>query len=313
VCVAVLAVLVGCGSGDSSAPEQVGLDPLPTIRSYDDIVLPLDSYRGSKTDRVIMETAREELTAECMESLGYSGYPVSDLRAQALVPTHGNTFGIVSEEDARTHGFAPSWAAALEQESAETVERFAEWPGGAELSGTTPQGSSPVSQSPMASTPGGIPPGGCLEEGRRKLFALGGGEPPEQFWFDMLEGKAFVAATEDPRMVPVTEAFARCIRARGYDFDDPASMADDDRYYVPPGEEFTAAARDAALAAVACKHESRYTDTLVALTAAFQEDVIEENAEALTRYREVRDEIMAAIREQGLGTLGGREGGTPPG
>jgi hypothetical protein len=282
------------------------------IRSYDDIVLPLDGYRGSMSEQAIAATAREELTARCMEALGYEGYPVSDLTYLTLEPLHGNTFGIVSEAQARETGFTPAWIREAELGGELNLERFDGWPGGVALSGGTGGGPTGIGVAPATSGSDGVPEGGCYEEGRRNLYALADAEPPELAWFDLLEGKAFAAATQDPRMTQVTKAFSLCIQKRGYDYDEPLDAEDDDRWYVPAGEELTPAVRDAALAVVGCKHESRYTDTLVAITAELQQETIEENAEQLTYFSEARERIMTAIREQGLGTLGGREGGTPP-
>jgi hypothetical protein len=308
-----LALLTGCGASTDDGLPEIGT--LPTVRSQADIVLPIDHYQGTKREGVMVETAFEELIAECMAERGFAGYPVRDLTAHTLMPRHDNQFGLVSESEAAEFGFTPPWAAALEAESAADSERFAGWSGGdidIALNGSAPKPAGPGD----ATTDGdgeqaGLEPDlqsdGCRSAGHRELYDLAGTDPLDRWWADQHQGRTVAAAFEDPRMLPVKEAWSACMKERGYDYLDRSDAGGDERWLVDPEAE-----KAAAVASVQCTHESRYVDTWVALATAYQEQVIEENAERFAAERAGRDALLTAIRSRGLGTIGGRDGGPPP-
>lgn len=307
--------LTACASGATDG--RPGLGPLPVVRSYDDIVLPIDHYQGTKREGVMVETAFEELIAECMTERGFAGYPVRDLTAHTFMPRHGNEFGLVSESDAAEFGFTPTWSAALEAESVADIERFEGWYGGEvdlALHGTMPKlepSDGAASGDDLEGEDGGLEPdlrsNGCRAAGHRMLYDLAGTEPLDRWWVDLHQGRTINAAFQDARMQPVKEAWSSCMRGRGYDYLDRSDAGGDGRWLVDEQ-----AGKDAAVASVQCTHESRYVDTWVALTTAYQQRVIEDNAERFANERAGRDALLKAIRSRGLGNIGGREGGPPP-
>ena len=171
--------LAGCG-GSSAASTLPPLGPLPTIRHESDIVLPLDHYLRSQHERAVLATATSELTARCMERLGFTGYPVESFEADEAVPRHGNTYYVLDDAIARESAYAPSFMPILLRASDELVrshQRFSSPEARGAFNGT--EGSGPAGLK-GTTKPSGTPAGGCSAEGRRELYALvGEPEPPE--------------------------------------------------------------------------------------------------------------------------------------
>ena len=303
----VLAATAGC----SDAGEQTGapaLGPLPQIRSQADLVLPLDHYLPSPRERAVLATARSELTARCMEELGFTGYPVDSYAAQTQVPLHGNDFGVFDETNARTYGFGASFETALLAQSADLETRFAKWDSAdarAARGGAVSSDPNAAVGKGAAPTVAGVPAGGCEAEGPRRLYAfIGATAPPDLGWIDTLQGNAFAQAAQDERLRPVTEGWSRCMKDQGYDYATPSDANNDPRWIEPSGVEES---KRVAVADVRCKWSSGYIDTYVGLVAAYEQRLVEKNAERLQDALDTRKKLLSAVAAQGLGRI--REAG----
>jgi len=305
----VIVPLAGCGSA-SSADDLPEPGPLPTIRADDDIRLPLDHYLGPQRDRLALATAHEELVSACMAEQGFHGYPVTDWSHRLDLPDHAfSGFPLVDLAGAREHGLADAWAAGFEEaENAAVGEAFAGWDGPdvrAALNGAEAPDSGEAQDitgdDPVAEA------GGCRGEAKSRLYDLAERDPLDGMWLDTLAGRTIAEATEDPRLAAPRRAWSACMEERGYPYVDTFEPAEDPRWQTDPEGE-----RRVAVAQVECTHESRYVDTWVALAAAYQERAIEQNAERLQVYRDARQAVLAAVRAEGLGNVGGRSGGPSP-
>lgn len=303
-----LAVLVlgGCGPA-AQGSGRPALGPLPTIRSSDDIRLPLDTYIGTRSDRAVRETAREQLVSACMARLGFTGYPVEDLAYYARLPQHMNTFSDTSIADAERGGFATPAARLMTTAGAAYGRTFRAW-GGDDvtfaLNGPpTASAPAPVAAASPTSTGREVPPGGCDAEGTRRLYALAHVPALDGTWLDNEEGQMIQSASDDPRMTPVTAAYAACMHTAGYSYATPSDAGNDPRWENDdelgprPGE------RQAAVTSVRCQQQSRFLDTWVALATAYELRFVEQNAERLQQFKSVHETVLAAVRAQGLGAL----------
>jgi hypothetical protein len=307
VVLGVLGVLLlgACGAAaQGSGPPALGA--LPTIRSSDDIRLPLDTYLGTRADRAVRETAREQLVSACMARLGFAGYPVEDLAYYARLPQHMNTFGVTSIADAETGGFATPAARLMTAGGARYDRTFSRWSGDDVIFALNgPHAPVPGGTAPAATTAKGrdVPPGGCEADATRRLAALAHVPVLDGIWLDDEEGQMIQSASDDPRMTPVTAAYAACMHTAGYSYATPSDAINDPRWEGDmdlgprPGE------RQAAVASVRCQQQSRFLDTWVALATAYELRFVEHNAERLQQFKTVHETVLAAVRAQGLGAL----------
>ena len=294
-------LLAACGEGgeDEGLPP---LGPLKPIRAQADFVTPLDHYMPTPRQRAVIATAKSELTARCMEKMGFTGYPVDSYAAQAEIPLHGNTFGVFDEDIARRHGYTPSFNDALMAQNTDIELRFAEWSSPAiseALNGRARPRSLPSAGE--APVPEEVPVGGCEGAAAKELYGYVGASPPTTLvnWIETLQMQAGGRAMNDPRMKAPTEAWSRCMKDRGYDFATPT-----DSNNTLGGEQTDHdTAVKGALADVRCKWSSGFIDTQVALVAAYENQVIEKNAERLQTSLDERKRLLAAIAQRGLGRI----------
>lgn len=295
----------GCGDRSAATDSRPALGALPHVRSQADLVLPMDHYLPSPRDRAVLATARSELTAQCMARLGFTGYPVDSFAAQTEVPLHGNDFGVLDEANARRFGFKASFEQPLLAQSDDISRRFAAWGSPevrAALQGSSARPTAVAGQRVPAAA--GIPEGGCQAEGPRELYGFVGARvPPDLGWMDTLAATAFGAATQDPRLAPVTAAWSRCMKEAGYDYATPGDSNSDPRWDDGNGGGDIAGGKRAALADVHCKWSSGYLDTYVALVGAYERQVVEQNAERLQDGLDLRQRLLAAAAAHGLGRI----------
>ena len=311
-----LVLLAACGRAEPAAgPPPLG--PLPTVRTDADIVLPLDRYTLDWHDRIVLETAREQLGARCQAALGLPGYPVSDLRPYALQPRHGNVFGLYSEQVARQDGLRPAWVSALDRQGRDTIRRFAPWSGPRVQFALHGSDASPSRASPSARATAPsraprfnrtVPRGGCAAQSFRALYGLSAAKPIDSYWLGNLQGQAVRDSSRDARLVPAAAAWTKCMTAAGYPGSSPGGFSDDPGLVRASGT----AQRKAALADVRCTWSSRFVDTWVALTAAYEQRQVATNRARLLRDYTLRITVLRAVHEHGLGRLGGTYGSPPP-
>ncbi|MFJ9338453.1 hypothetical protein ACIRP0_04060 [Streptomyces sp. NPDC101733] len=304
-----LALLAGCsgaedGAGGGAEPEigAIALDPATST-----LALPMDAYTDTEAERIRMGRVQQALLARCMARYGFSygGVPSEEPAGGAAEDRHRYLFGLADPEFAAAHGYDKE--AGLGErvkpsspplgESARLVMTGA--PDGA------PPGTKAVdarSEEEAAGVDSGlsvgglkVPPGGCQREGYRKLYAPTKDSVDLLFAFD-LSSEAHERSKRDSRVRAALAKWSSCMDKSGYGgIDTPYDVIEE----LGLGEDKAGPkAVTAAKADVACKHEVNLVGIWAAVEKAYQERLVNENAEALALYgkqREARFRLAATL------------------
>ncbi|WP_188189121.1 hypothetical protein [Nonomuraea sp. SYSU D8015] len=130
-----------------------------------------------------------------------------------------------------------------------------------------------------------IPEGGCYGEADRKL-ATGAPHAPDDV-IARLHLESTRRAEADSRFKAVTTRWSACMRGQGYDYRSPSHANDDPRWWS--GKTATPDEIEVSLADVRCKQQVNYLGVAAAVTAAYQQRLIEDNAEVVRAYRKALD------------------------
>ena len=274
-----LSILVGGCGGEESLPTPE-LGSVPVITDSSQISLPLYAYQMTTDEELTLKRAEWHLALGCL-----TGFGVTDYDPPPLVPGLSSTsqprrYGMLDLERATQWGYpgedpAAAAAASAPDPSEEVPEHVAVLVAGP-----------PDPRDPL---PPGVPEGGCLGEARRQLSA---GLPTgvgEDYLFQ-LEGMSFAQSEQDHR---VKDAFARwsaCMQAAGYDYDDP--WQPNNHAWPRDGGVISDQERAVASADVRCKHQTNLVGIWNAVEAAYQERLIDINAELLDQLLDIRQQRL---------------------
>ncbi|WP_133909279.1 hypothetical protein [Actinophytocola oryzae] len=181
--------------------------------------------------------------------------------------------GLVSASEAAQFGYKPAWYADHARRVADAKSRQEKWsaPMLGVLNGDGPSKVKGVD----------VPVGGCNAEARRILGRNTEGKPGDEGFVLHLEGTAGQLAEKDSRLRAVFAKWSECMAASGYYYRDPWQANGDPAF----GADIASAAEIAtATADVACRDKHNVNGVWVALQAAYQDQLIESNADALRRH-----------------------------
>jgi len=274
---AAVCAVAGCAtSPDRDTRGEPPLGPIPVVRQYADVVFPLDGQRQTPDRRLEVVRAEDALVRDCMKRYGFD-YTAPERRRQENTD---RAIGIVSAEDAAVSGYKNP-AAAAEAAEVDAVKSREIQPA-PELAGVLKG----VGQSRRNGVD--VPDGGCLGEARRALGrpATSGRQPGDDNFVIALEVESANRAEADSRLTAAFAQWRGCMSAAGYDYRDPWAPNDDPVFATPtasPGEIATAKAD------VACRTAHDVNGIWVAVRTAYENRLIEQNAEALAQHRQSLD------------------------
>jgi hypothetical protein len=276
--------LAGCSR--PAAPATGGQEPpvaSPRIlRSPSEIVLPVDAYREPLQQRLAVAKAQDLLGQACMRRLGF------DWEIPERVPSRRNDnerrYGVFDERLAATYGYHPE--PDLEHDRAVLRNKR-------------------IKLSPAAMTAWGgkgpsslngreVPKGGCLGEARRQLGD--GQEPAGMDLPDRLATDSMTRAETDSRVRNAWQQWSGCMRKAGYHYRTPWDAHDDPGWWQGPGSSRREIAT--ATADVRCRKETNLVGVWMAVEAAYQQQAIERNPEALANLKrliEIRGRNAASV------------------
>jgi hypothetical protein len=267
-----------CTGGEEPEPE---IGPLPTVDGPGDVILPLDAYFLSSEEYRAYQLAGWILIGECLERFGAT-YTLAreDLLAGLPVFEHNGPrrYGIFDADHAAQYGYhlspeeAPPAADPDRRWNPSETELFLVRGATSEFSGRT---------LPLDSNGEPLPPGGCSEEADRILTG-GVPRPANSNLGNELSLESFRLMENDSRVQQVVGAWSDCMRESGYDYS--SHWAANDAGW---GDSATVTEEEIAVATadVACKKQVRLIETCLAVETAYQERLIEQNAEALEGIR----------------------------
>lgn len=281
---AVIAVVVvaiaAWGMLDASAgtgQNEPELGALPQIESYDDVVFPLDSYHLPPEQRIALARADDILVRDCMRRYEFD----FELPVRTVEPEleKNRVIGLIDADEAARFGYKPPWFAEYSQRVDEAKSEQVKWP--PEMMAVL-YGDGPVTVNGVD-----VPEGGCSAEARHLLGRSSIGEPGDENFVIRLEWMSGELAEKDSRLQAAFASWRDCMREAGYDYQDPW-QANGDRAFA----EEQASAREIAVATtdVACRNKHNVNGIWVAVRTAYQDRLIEANAEALRQHDSEKDE-----------------------
>nr|WP_296067587.1 hypothetical protein [uncultured Actinoplanes sp.] len=287
----------GCSSGGNaqggSPAPAASLPPpsvtaTPSVSNLNDVGLPLDRYVTTVDDYVDLDYASRLMTADCMKGFGITWNPGTRLSMNGL-RDRTNRLGLVDEAVAKRAGYHIDPAHAGDY--AEQDQRH-----NPELSDD--QNIILMGARPGQKAPKGVPQGGCTGEGYRRI----GWSIDEDQWLQDLTNDAAQRTFADKRALKVSEAWSACMKESGYRYDKPDDANNDLRWWSDDKAPASKAEINTAVADVRCKKKVHYLDQMTAILAAYQQQVVETNAE---RLEAVHQHTQDALKKAAA-VLGGR-------
>lgn len=284
-----LTAMTGCGSSSDSGTDGGGgatpdVGSTPKLNSVTDQSLPVEAYLFSKDQTDQLNKAIVILRRQCM---GRFGLTYQDQTVQGIFQPKSRTqfrYGVTDADDAASHGYKPAGSetpvvkpSPRQEDPATTMV----------LTGTRDPDVKPGS----AEARGGqdyngqkVPAGGCIGEANRKLGVTGSEGLSDAGIAVKVNTDSWDKSYTDSRVRAVFEKWSRCMKQKGYTYADPMRANDDPEWQ----RTTTATAREqqVAQADVACKQQHNVLGVWYSVDVAYQEQMIEQNAEALAEVKE---------------------------
>ncbi|WP_371578620.1 hypothetical protein [Streptomyces sp. NBC_01314] len=295
---AVLA-LAGCsaggqdGSGGGAEPQ---VTTTPAMLRTAGVSFPLDAYEATPEQQNTLGRAQGVLTGRCMSRLGFT-YRPPEQRIPSTGASNARVFGLVDPDTAARYGYLnPGMANAAEGQGTSRAPDGGQRLTQAERLALNGEDGLDPKDVPAtleeAEKSGGsdvrlngrrVPVGGCVRESFLQLYARKANEVDFLFVFN-LKAEADSKTREDSRVRAVDKSWSTCMAKAGYQVTDPLKAA------VQLGfAEAKLSGPDAVTAAkadVRCKERVNFVGVRYAVAGAYQQRLIEENAETLALAKE---------------------------
>lgn len=276
------------GSTQTGSPKAVGpsLPPpsvtaTPSVSNLNNVSLPLDRYTTTVDEFVDLDFASKLMAADCMKGFGITWNPGTRLALDAL-RDRTNRLGLVDEAVAKRAGYHidPLHAADYAPRDQQNNPKL-----------TDDQGATLTGPGPGQQAAKNVPKGGCIGEGRRQI----GWNLDEDQWLEDLTNTAVDRTFADARARKVTAAWSACMQESGYRYDKPDDANNDLRWWKNDKAPASKAEINTAVADVRCKKKVHYLDQMTAILTAYQQQIVEANAERLeAAHQHAQDALKKA-------------------
>ncbi|MFF0160253.1 hypothetical protein ACFYRY_22360 [Streptomyces sp. NPDC005263] len=308
LCAAVaLSGIAGCGSSDSGSGDEgkpaaaagaPDVSSIPKLVSVTDKSLPIEAYLLSPEESKQILQAELVLRERCMSRFGI---PYQAPQQAALFQPKSLTqlrYGPTDADAVAGHGYKPAGSEKAvgkpkPQELAPAAAMV--------LNGTNNPNVKPGS----AQAKGGqdyngqkVPVGGCIGEAKTKLGYSADQEPSKDGAppiADKVNTDSWAKSYEDARVKAVFGKWSACMKEKGYTYADPMKANDDPQWQET--SLATAKEKQVASADVACKAKYNVIGTWYAVDAAYQEQMIEQNAQALAEVKKAKEKQLKLMAE----------------
>lgn len=254
---------------DPASEPEIG--DVQVLASTEQISLPLEAYGVSDEYRLLQQRARAHAVADCLDRFGVE-FSLLDTLDEGIHHPPNALYGIWDERQAAMYGYKapppPEGVASSE----------------ADLPSLSPDEELLVYGSDSQSNYGGepIPDGGCYGEADRLMSADRPASAYQEGELDLpqqLSGEAYSYMEKDSRVVDVWAQWSECMSEAGYDYADWREPNEDPQFHTEVAGEVEIAT---AVADVECKHAVNQLGVMYAVNVAYEERLIDENAEALS-------------------------------
>jgi hypothetical protein len=260
-------------------PEP-SLPAIPTPTALTTYPLPLDRFRPTDDENVLIRRAYGLLIRDCMHRIGFPDYTPPIVASQPRADG-ADEFGYLNRDVAAAVGFHdPRSLAGKTGHVPGRRDSSAEI---AALSGAPAPGS-------PATPSGRVPPGGCTAEAdrdfRRDL------KPIDSAVVTKLAMAAHDATVADSRVVAATRQWSACMWRAGYAYRTPADPITEVWAAKPTASEVAIA-----LADVACTRRTNLAGIAMAVMTADEQRLVDMNRPALDAVRAVVDHWVQKARQ----------------
>ncbi|WP_326658694.1 hypothetical protein [Streptomyces sp. NBC_00385] len=286
VCVAVL--LAACsssadtGQGDETSEPEISATP--PMSGTVGLELPLDTYDVTREEANALQEGQGVLISRCMERFGFRYSLPPRPAATATREANALIFGVVDENEVARYGYSAPEDAQPSRRTPQNLTPSEELALNGAPDLKPPD--MPKSQAEAVKDGGGkeringkaVPVGGCGREAFLKLYAPEPNAVDAMYVFN-LKAQAESRAREDSRTKAVNKHWSDCMARSGHTATDPMNATTelgiaDDALASP-------AAITAAKADVGCKKEVNLVGIYFAVQSAYQNRLIDKNAETL--------------------------------
>ncbi|MGA5197760.1 hypothetical protein [Streptomyces exfoliatus] len=267
--------IAGCsGTGTEDGAGEPDAHIVNRIHTTD-LAFPLDAYRLSPEEDMVLEQAIDALTATCMTRFGiqYKTAPPQSPTGQS----RSRLYGVTEEREASVYGYR-------------NPERRA--------SGTSKKPTrTPVENAVLlgeVATHAGknVPEGGCAAEAS-KVILSGPNKVKNIRLADNLIFASSAKTEEDSRVQGVFKKWSACMKESGYSYASPVAVLEDGKIFASPTPD--SRETNMAVADVRCKKKYNVVGVWSSVEMAYQSAAIEQNAEDLKDIKEnLRHAVLTA-------------------
>ncbi len=305
--VAALALGACTDSGPVPAGSEIDVvvdeSNVSKVESGGDIVLPILAYDPAASDMTKVERARIQLIRDCGADLGVVvNMPVLEQPTAAIAGAR--RYGLISIDEAMSNGYnwvgeeleEPQWEPTLAEQVAVWGVEAVDQSVGNQLNEARdpntprdPEREFEPLDMPAELVGADVPEGGCAAEAERVLGTL---PKAGVAAVNQISSESAARAEEDDQVQEAMRAWRTCMADKGYDYSNVWEPNDTD-WPEPPGEQEIATA----MADVDCKQETNLVGIWMGVEAAYQEALIEQNAEVLDELRDATDSMLRTAAE----------------
>lgn len=297
--------VVGAGiayasSGQEAAPTEtvieLSIGTVPTIRSADEISMPIDGYWVPAEQQNLVLRAEREAMASCMARFGLEwDVPVQEVEAEGF--PYDGLFGVVNLEEVKRYGYGvPGGDGGTVSADGSITDPVKQ---ANSVTITDEQAAVASGSTELAAVNGSkIPAGGCIAEARSQV---GTQNDPVLALTEATIGYGAMQADKDPRVLEGFAQWSECMAASGYSYATPWEANDDPRWSITSEateEEIAVAVTD-----VECQQKINLAGLRVAVAAAWQQEYIQARKEDFATVRT----IIADQRAAALSVLAARD------
>ncbi|MCJ0871133.1 hypothetical protein [Streptomyces sp. AP-93] len=281
--------LTGCAQSDGGGSDaEPGIGAVPTLLESRNLTLPMASYLPDNRQHAMLSEAQDVLVDQCMQRFGFR-YQLRR-KEPAVKRDNNRLYGLSDPAEAARYGYAnppEGQAQRPPQQALGPNEQLVLHGLEVDPSLPVPMSQDEAEKSDVATTVVAgqkVPAGGCLRESALKLFSPTkdsvASTDVQGFGLD-----SYARSQKDSRVVGAFKSWSECMGRHGYTDDSPMGQ--------PPGIDSSGISSPQAIAMakqdVGCKRETNLVGIWYTVEVAYENRVIEQNAETLDRARKQLD------------------------
>ncbi|TWP53302.1 hypothetical protein FKR81_04845 [Lentzea tibetensis] len=279
-----LFAIAACSAQPDEPRPEPPLGPVPVIQVDADVTFPLDGYLISPERRATVRKGQDLLVQKCLRRFGFE----MELPDREADQVRGRVIGVVDDAEVAKYGYS-------DPETLESVHKAEQirkdqkpWPEEmvAVLNG----------RGQNASKKGDVPQGGCAGEAQRALGLASQSvdKPGDENFVIALSRDSTKLTEEDSRLKGAWGKWSACMKEAGYDYADPWGPNGEKKF---GGDDASPEEIATARADVACRKKHDVNGIWVAVRTAYQNRLIEDNADALKQHQNRIDEQVRKATE----------------